>query len=140
MTPERVASPRAPDADYATRYIGQIVSVVIDRPLGSTHPNHEWLLYEVNYGYVPDTIAPDGEEVDAYVLGVDTPLATFTGRCVAVICRVHDDDDKLIVVPDGVSVSDGEIRAETRFCEQDLESVIAQMKPRGSTCRRSSTT
>ena len=126
MTSERVAESRPPAADYATRYIGRVVSLVIDRPLGSTHPDHDWLLYEANYGYVPGALAPDGEGVDAYVLGVDTPLTTFTGRCIAVICRVHDDDDKLVVVPAGVSVSDEEIRAATRFCEQDLESVIAR--------------
>ncbi|MBT3268474.1 inorganic pyrophosphatase [Candidatus Poribacteria bacterium] len=113
-------------ADYATRYIGQIVTLEIDRPLGSVHPQYPDLRYDLNYGYVPDTVAPDGEEVDAYVLGVDTPLPTFTGRCVAVICRRDDDDDKLVVVPDGVSVSDEQIRAATRFSERDIASIIVR--------------
>lgn len=38
--------------------------------------------------------------MDAYVLGVFQPLDTFTGRCIAVIQRADDDDDKVIVVPD----------------------------------------
>ena len=126
MTRERVAERHPRGADYATRHIGAVVKLVIDRPLGSTHPDYDDLLYEVNYGYVPDPLAPDGEGVDAYVLGVDTPLSTFAGCCVAVICRVDDDDDKLIVVPDGVSVSDDEIRAATRFCERHFDSVIAR--------------
>jgi len=127
MTLERVADPHLPDADYATRYLGRIVTLKIDRPLGSTHPDHEWLRYEVNYGYVPNTIAPDGEEVDAYVLGVDAPMSVFTGRCIAVICRKTDEDDKLVVVPDGMSpLTDEDIRAATRFAEHPHTSVIAR--------------
>lgn len=123
---ETVTRARGVDADYATRYIGEIVTLEIDRPLGSVHPQYDDLRYDVNYGFVPDTVAPDGEEADAYVLCVDTPLATFTGRCVAVICRRDDDDDKLVVVPDGVGVSDEEIRAATRFSERDIASVIVR--------------
>jgi inorganic pyrophosphatase len=124
MTSTRVARPRPPDEDYATRYIGQVVALEIDRPLGSAHPEDGDFLYELNYGYVPHTLAPDGEEVDAYVLGLARPVATFSGRCVAVIRRTDDDDDKLVVVPDGVSVTDADIQDTTRFCEQYFESVI----------------
>ena len=38
------------------------VTVIVDRPLGSTHPAHPGLVYPVNYGYVPGVIAADGEE------------------------------------------------------------------------------
>lgn len=65
--------------------IGQIIKVTIDRPLGSFHPNHPDIYYPVNYGYVEGIIAPDGEEQDVYVLGVDEPLKEFTGRVIAVI-------------------------------------------------------
>lgn len=50
-------------------YIGKIVKVKIDRPLGSKHPKFD-MIYPVNYGYIPGTISGDGEELDAYVLGV----------------------------------------------------------------------
>lgn len=127
MTSERVVGPRRPDADYATRYLGQIVNLTIDRPLGSTHPDYDELLYELNYGYVPGTLAPDGEEVDAYVLGVDRPVSEFTGRCVAVIRRADEEDDKLVLVPDGTPPpTDEEVRAATRFAEQSLASAIAR--------------
>ena len=65
--------------------IGQIIKVTIDRPIGSFHPNHPDIYYPVNYGYVEGIIAPDGEEQDVYVLGVDEPLKEFTGRVIAVI-------------------------------------------------------
>lgn len=54
--------------------IGKIVDVVIDRPLGSCHPNHKDIYYSVNYGYIPHLFVADGEEQDAYVLGCDKPI------------------------------------------------------------------
>ncbi len=95
----------------------------IDRPTGSRHPEHGFL-YPVNYGYVPGVIAPDGEELDAYVLGVSEPLAEFCGQCIAIVHRLDDDDDKLVLVPDGVELSDAEILARTRFQEQYFDSRV----------------
>ena len=94
-------------------YIGKIVNVKIDRQLNSKHPKH---------GFVPNTISGDGEELDCYVLGVDEPIENFEGRCIAVIHRTNDNDDKLIVVPDGKNYSDDEIRELTFFQEQFFES------------------
>ena len=54
--------------------ISNKVKVIIDRPLGTYHTKHKDIFYSVNYGYVEGVIAPDGEEQDAYVLGVDKPL------------------------------------------------------------------
>lgn len=104
-------------------YIGKIVNVKMDRPLGATHPKHGFV-YELNYGYVPNTISGDGEELDAYVLGVDEPLQEFTGKCIAVIHRTKDDDDKLIVVPEGLEILDEDIRRLTNFQEKYFESEI----------------
>ena len=42
--------------------IGEVVKVIVDRPLGSYHPNHKDIYYPVNYGYDEGIIAPDGEE------------------------------------------------------------------------------
>ncbi len=106
-------------------FLGSMVTVHMDRPMHSLHP--KWgFPYELNYGFVPDTLAPDGDEIDAYVLGVAEPLEEFTGVCVAVIHRTDDDDDKLVVVPPGVRVSDEEIRLATRFQEQYFTSVIVR--------------
>ncbi len=107
----------------AKQFIGQPVQVTMDRPLGSAHPKHGWV-YPVNYGYVPETMSPDGEELDAYVLGVTEPLEQFHGTCIAVIHRVNDNDDKLIVVPEGTHMNDEEIREAIHFQEQFFQSEI----------------
>lgn len=98
-------------------YIGKLVEVTMDRPLGSKHPKHGFV-YEVNYGYIAGTISGDGEELDAYVLGEDKPLDKFEGECIAVVHRIDDDDDKLIVVPQGLKLSDEEIEKQTAFQEK----------------------
>ena len=102
--------------------LGKSVHVKIDRPMGSHHPEHGFL-YPVNYGYIPDTVSGDGEELDAYVLGVFNPIEEFSGTVIAVIHR-EDNDDKLIVVADGNSYSDEEIWKEVHFQEQFFSSEI----------------
>ena len=107
----------------AYRYIGQNVKTIIDRPLNSKHPKHGFI-YPINYGYIPNTISGDGEELDCYILGVEEPLKEFEGKCIAVIHRTNDDNDKLIVVQEGKDFSDEEIRKLTHFQEQYFESEI----------------
>lgn len=105
------------------KYIGKMVKVHIDRPLNSKHPKHGFT-YPVNYGYIPNTVSGDGEELDCYVLGVNEPIENFEGECIAVIHRLNDDDDKLIIVPNGMNIVDNEIRELTNFQEQYFESKI----------------
>ena len=107
----------------ARPYLGRNVTVHIDRPLGSRHPEHGFT-YPVNYGYVPGVLAPDGEELDAYVLGIAEPLCEFTGRCIAIVHRHDDDDDKLVLVPDGLSLSDQDILSLVRFQEQFFDAQV----------------
>lgn len=111
--------------DNIRSLIGKKVRVVIDRPLGSMHPKHGFL-YEVNYGYIEGIMAPDGEEVDVYVIGVSEPLKEFTGRCIAIIHRTNDYDDKLVVVPDGIELTDEQIKNLTYFQEKFFNSVIVR--------------
>ena len=108
-------------------FIGQKVNVVIDRPLGSKHPKHGFV-YEVNYGYIPNTKSADGEELDAYVLGVDQPLTETRGVCIAVIRRTDDVDDKLIITQDGKDFSNAEIEKLTQFQEKWFKHVILRKK------------
>ncbi len=109
----------------AKEYLGKSVKIIIDRQLGTRHLKHDFM-YMVNYGYVPGTISGDGEELDAYLLGVFEPVEEYEGIVIAYIHRTNDDDDKLIVVPKGVDYSDDAIRALTEFQERFFESEIVR--------------
>jgi inorganic pyrophosphatase len=110
-----------------TSYLGQKVNVVIDRPLGSKHSKHGFV-YEVNYGYIPNTKSYDGEELDAYVLGLDKSIDKITGICIAIIHRTDDEDDKLIVTPNGEDFSDAEIEKMVEFQEKWFKHIILRKK------------
>ena len=103
--------------------LGKIVKVIVDRALGCYHPTHKDIYYSVNYGYIPEIMAGDGEEQDAYILGVEVPLTEFTGRVVAVIHRKNDNEDKYIVVPENLIISKEEILEAVHFQEKyfDIE-------------------
>lgn len=106
-----------------SQYIGQKVIVQIDRPRGSKHPDHGFE-YPVNYGFIPNTMTVDGEELDAYVLGVAEAIESFAGTVIAMIHRVNDNEDKLVVAPDGQMFADEQICELTMFQEQYFRSVI----------------
>ena len=111
----------------STDYLNKIVKVKIDRPLGSKHPKYDFI-YPVNYGFVPNTVSGDGEELDCYVLGVFEPLEEFEGICIAVIHRTNDDDDKLVIVPDGKNYSNEQIEDLVEFQEKYFEYEIIRRK------------
>lgn len=104
-------------------YLGKIIKIKLDRPLGSKHPKHGFI-YPVNYGYVPNTISGDGEELDAYLLGIFEPVEEYEGECIAIIHRTNDNDDKLVIVPIGKNYSNDAIDALTEFQEQYFEHKI----------------
>ena len=100
--------------------IGSIVKGNVDRPLGSRHPDHPDMIYNVNYGYVDGIIAGDGEEQDVYILGADRPLSEFEGKVIAVYHRTNDNEDKWIVSLDG-DHTDAEILEAIEFQERYFE-------------------
>lgn len=104
-------------------YLGTIVEVEIDRPLGSRHPEHDFF-YPVNYGYIPNTAAPDGEEIDAYVLGEFKPVKKFRGRVIAIIKRQNDHEDKIVVAKTLNSYSKSDIEVLTAFQERFFDTEI----------------
>ena len=104
-------------------YIGKIITAEIDRKMGSKHPKHGFV-YPINYGYVPNTISGDGEELDCYILGVFEPIESFAGECIAIIHRLNDNDDKLVLVPKDKKYTNDEIRVLTEFQERFFESII----------------
>jgi len=106
--------------DYQT--LGRTVTVTVDRPLGSVHPEHKEMIYPVNYGYVSGVVAQDGEEQDAYILGVQEPVTEFTGQIIAIINRHDDVEDKWVVVPEHTVLYEPQIKAAVAFTEQYFDS------------------
>lgn len=104
--------------------MNKFVKVIIDRPLGSYHPTHKDIYYTVNYGYIPEVMAGDLEEQDAYVLGVDIPLQQFEGEVIAIIHRKNDIENKWVVVPTGNKLSEKQIQELVHFQEQYFDIFI----------------
>lgn len=108
--------------------LGSVVTVIVDRPLGTCHPKHPDIVYPVNYGYVPGIMAPDGEEQDAYILGVDRPVDVFTGRVVAIIHRWDDVEEKWVVAPEGVTFTKEQIEESVSFQERFFRSQVISLE------------
>lgn len=98
--------------------MGRWVHVVIDRPMGTSHPVYPDLIYPINYGYIPHVMGGDGEEQDAYVMGVTEPAECFDGVVIAVIQRLEDREEKWVVAPEGTDFCDKEILNAVAFQEQ----------------------
>ena len=111
---------------YIEKYsvLGRTVTVTVDRPLGSYHPKHKDMYYPINYGYVKGIMAPDGEEQDAYILGVDEAIDKFSGTIIAVVHRNDDVEEKWVVAPKGMTFTKEEIMEQIHFQEKYFDSEI----------------
>ena len=107
-------------------FLGKSVTIKIDRPIGYVHNKESYsLTYPINYGYIPDVIAPDGEELDVYLLGINEPVEACTAFIVGIVHRENDIEDKLIAVPDAFSLmTKEEIQEAISFQEQYYDSHI----------------
>ncbi|MBE6989999.1 MAG: inorganic pyrophosphatase [Ruminococcaceae bacterium] len=103
---------------------GHIVSVMVDRPLGSRHPQYPDLIYPLNYGYVAGVTGGDGEAQDAYILGPEEPLESFTGRVIAVVHRRDDVEEKWVVASADARYSREDIARAVSFQERYFDSEI----------------
>lgn len=106
----------ASSTNAARDFIGRIVTLTIDQPYGSTHPEHGYMYY-ANYGHAADVLTADGAPLTAYYLGEHVPLETVTGRCIAIIERSHDGTAALIVAPADMDLSPRAIAAAVAFQE-----------------------
>lgn len=106
-------------------FLGKKVKVVMDRPIGSKHPKWNFI-YPINYGYVPNTISGDGEELDAYIVGIFEPVVEYEGKCIAAIHRLDDDDDKLVIAPEEKRYTKQQIEALVEFQERFFEHEIIE--------------
>lgn len=107
--------------EFLRQMLGKTVHVEVDRPIGHLHNGME---YPVNYGYIPGMMAGDGEEQDAYILGVNKPLAAFDGRVIGAVRRKNDAEDKLVVAPEGAVFHQAQIAEAVAFQEQYFDSYV----------------
>ncbi|MGL5314822.1 MAG: inorganic diphosphatase [Peptostreptococcaceae bacterium] len=105
------------------KYLGKMVNVIMDRQLGSSHPTHNFI-YTLNYGFIPNTISGDGEEIDVYIIGEFEPLEEYSGYVVAIIKRENDIEDKLVVCRDLNRYNKQQIKALVEFQERFFKSKI----------------
>lgn len=110
-------------------YLGKTVTVEIDRPIGTPHPKHPEIIYPVNYGYIPNVIGGDGEELDVYVLGIDERITEPVElRIIGIVYRRDDDEDKLVGAPEGKTFSVEEMERIIHFQEQFHDSYVEDTK------------
>jgi len=106
-------------------YLGKVVTIEIDRPIGTVHHKGEkTLVYPINYGYIPEVFGGDGEELDVFLVGVDKPVLSYTGRIIGIVYRADDVEDKLIMAPEGESFSAEEIARAVYFQEKYYHTTI----------------
>ena len=103
------------------QFMGTQVTVTVDRPVGYRHGS---IAYPINYGYIPGTKAGDGEPQDVYILGVQEPLSTFTGRIIGAVRRKNDREDKLVAAPEGMIFHQGQIAEAVAFQERYFDTTI----------------
>lgn len=105
-------------------HLGELIKIKIDRPMGGKHPEHGFI-YPVNYGFVPGVIGGDGEELDAYLLGIYEPVEEYEGRLIAIIYREDDIEEKLVVAPKTYTAD--QIMALVEFQERWFHSWVAHI-------------
>ena len=101
--------------------LGKIIKVTVDRPMGTYHPKHKDIYYPINYGYIEGIMASDGEEQDAYILGVNKPVEEFAGKVIAIIHRLNDVEDKWVVSQENKLYSKEQIEEQVWFQEKYFE-------------------
>lgn len=107
-----------------TSYLGKIVEIKIDRSIGSVHTKHNDLIYPINYGYIPNVLGGDGEELDVYLLGVNEPVTSYKAKIIGIAHREDDVEDKLIAAPEGMIFYQNEIADAIEFQEKYYKTKI----------------
>ena len=106
-------------------YLGQTVTIEIDRPIGYIHrKGDKTLVYPINYGFIPGVLGGDGEELDVYLLGVEHPVESYTGQIIGIVYRADDVEDTLIMAPCGVDFTVEDMTAAVHFQEKYYHSHV----------------
>ena len=110
-------------------FLGKTVTMKTDSPLGYVHRKSGYeLVYPLNYGYIPGVLGGDGEELDVYLLGVNEPVESFTGRIIGIAHRSDDVEDKLIMAPPDMNFTREEVEHAVHFQEQYYDTYIELVK------------
>lgn len=109
-------------------YLGKTVDIRIDRPIGSTHPKYPGLSYPVNYGYIPNVLGGDGEELDVYLLGVNKPVTEYKGKIIGIAHREDDVEDKLVAASVDLTFTKEHIEQAIRFQEKYYKTTVEVLK------------
>ena len=109
--------------------LGKEVEVIVDRPLGSAHPDYPETIYPINYGHIEPMVAPDGDYQDAYLLGLSKPVDSFKGEVIALLYRSDDIEGKLIVAPKGLPYAKEEIEEAIAFQERYFSHILVLKSP-----------
>ncbi|MDO5293426.1 MAG: DUF6442 family protein [bacterium] len=104
-------------------YFGKKVTVNMDRPLGSKHPEFGFT-YPINYGYIPDKKAADGEGINAYIVGEFEPLDTCEGYVIATVHEKNGLKDKLVVCKEKGKYVKEQVEAFIEFQERFFDSTV----------------
>ena len=95
--------------------LGKTTNVIVDRPINY---NHNDITYELNYGYIKEMTALDGELQDAYILDVKDPVDHIVGKIIGIVHRLDDVEDKLLVVSKEIALKSEEIKKLINFQEK----------------------
>ena len=98
------------------------VKVFVDRPVGFVREN---IVYSMNYGYIEELTALDGEFQDAYIIDESKAInEPVFGYVIAIIQRNNDLEDKLVISLSRHEISEKEIEERVCFQEKHFAHVI----------------
>jgi len=133
---------RAERRAQAESYLGKTVRIEIDRPIGYVHHKKEYdLVYPINYGFIPGVLGGGREELDVYLLGVDSPVKAYDAEIIGIVFRSDDVEDKLVGAPVGQCFTAREIFDAVTFQEKYHKSHVetasdACKAPKSDFCRK----
>ncbi len=114
-------------------FLGKTVCIKIDRPIGYVHKKENYsLTYPINYGFIPNIIGGDGEELDVYLMGVTKPVTEYIAKIIGIVHRHNDVEDKLIAAPESCIFYQNEIAEAINFQEKYYETHIEALYQKSS--------
>jgi len=117
-----LASERFPWERWET--LIQTNGVKIERPAQEPHPDYPHIVYPLDYGFIPGTIATDGDAVDCFIGSGNTRLA---GMILTTDHREGDREVKLLIdcTPEEIYTAHGFINYDRTL----LEGVLVMRHP-----------